>query len=348
MVKRIGVLIGRFQGYHQYHHEHVSAAALENDLLIILIGSANVRRSIKNPFTVEERIQMIEANIKDDMELRNTRIVFRPANNHPDNAVWASWVKQHVNQFVGELEPLITLYGSDKDASTFYLSLFPEWKKAVTPAKGTFNATRMREQWFEAGQLITRDMGKNMEIPTPTLLWLANNWKYNENLQGEWQYYKREKALFSGYPFPETLTFNCADAVVRCHDRVLMIRRKHNPGKGCLALPGGFKNRDETFFDAAVRELKEETTIDIPYTPLMLSLVKTQLFDDPSRSMGIPRATLAAYFDVSKYYLDGEYPNTKADDDADEVEWVRINDLMFATDVYDDHSAIVTTLTQGT
>lgn len=344
MSKTIGVLIGRFSGYHYYHHEHVRKAALENDLLIIIVGSRNARRSIKNPWSAEERIAMIEANIKADPELASARIIFRVANDHPDNNVWADWIRTIVGQLENE-NTKVTLYGSDKDVTTFYLNMFPEWNKATVPAQVTFDATQLRQMWFE-GQQTVDQLRKSEFVPFPTLEFLADQ-PYNIDLQGEWKFYQDERSRFASYPYPDTLTFNCGDAVVVCHNKVLMIRRKANPGKGCLALPGGFKNRDETFFDAAVRELAEETKFEMPYSHLMRCLVRTQLFDNPRRNIGIPRATLAAYFDVSRYYMDFELPITKAADDAAEVEWVDKNDLLFMTDVFDDHAAIVTTITKG-
>ena len=58
-------------------------------------------------------------------------------------------------------------------------------------------------------------------------------------------------------------------------------------------------NSNETFLDCAVRELIEETNIRVPEKVLRGSIVKTELFDSPKRSFGIPRNTLAVYFRIN-------------------------------------------------
>jgi 8-oxo-dGTP diphosphatase len=45
---------------------------------------------------------------------------------------------------------------------------------------------------------------------------------------------------------------------------ILLIRRKNEPFKGMWAFPGGFVDKNEEPVDACVREVKEETGIDLP------------------------------------------------------------------------------------
>ncbi len=46
-------------------------------------------------------------------------------------------------------------------------------------------------------------------------------------------------------------------------DGVVLIRRGHPPFQGSFALPGGFVDDDETTEQAARREVKEETGLDV-------------------------------------------------------------------------------------
>ena len=54
-----GFLIGRFQPFHLGHLEAVNFALSKVEQLYIAIGSSNKSNQPRNPFTVEERKQMI-------------------------------------------------------------------------------------------------------------------------------------------------------------------------------------------------------------------------------------------------------------------------------------------------
>ena len=66
---------------------------------------------------------------------------------------------------------------------------------------------------------------------------------------------KTEKPSLSNTPIPGVL------AAVARDERVLLVRRAKNPDKGKWGFPGGRIEPGETFADAAVRELREETGV---------------------------------------------------------------------------------------
>ena len=53
------------------------------------------------------------------------------------------------------------------------------------------------------------------------------------------------------------------DVVVPSEEGVVLIRRGTDPYEGMWALPGGFAEVGETLENAAVREAKEETNLDV-------------------------------------------------------------------------------------
>jgi 8-oxo-dGTP diphosphatase len=77
-------------------------------------------------------------------------------------------------------------------------------------------------------------------------------------------------------------------AVVDAQLQVLLVRRKADPYEGAWALPGGFKNPDETLDEAARRELREETGVDAPR-----HLTQFGAYGDPGRDPRTNVVTIA-------------------------------------------------------
>jgi bifunctional NMN adenylyltransferase/nudix hydrolase len=124
------------------------------------------------------------------------------------------------------------------------------------------------------------------------------------------------------------------DCVVKCRDRVLLIRRGQAPGKGLLAVPGGFLEQRETTQQAALRELDEETHLALPPATLRACLKATDVFDQPDRSQRGRTITHGHFFDLGER----ELPQLQADDDAEAAEWAPIAGLCELEDRFlDDH-----------
>lgn len=332
----------RAQGYHKEHHAHVQRAVAENQCTIVLFGSANRRISTKNPFSAAQRIGMLYANVKSDPKLVDASIFGMGIDDHPCNIAWRDNVLAKLQSFFGTDEDFeYTLYGSEKDASSFYLKLFPMWKKSLNAISSDADATEIRELYFKGKQTVAflRDHPFITDATLNTLMLM----KYNPILQNEYDYYQREAITFGNYKYPETLNFCCSDSVVVVNGKVLMIERgnPNMPGFGCVALPGGFKNNDETFFDASIRELDEETCLQVSYNDLIDSHVGCWMFDDPKRSLGLVRCTMAQLFDLSHLYEGDDKPQVTPKDDARATMWVDIESLYTMSNVYDDHAKIV-------
>ena len=64
------------------------------------------------------------------------------------------------------------------------------------------------------------------------------------------------------YPRP-AVTADCVVITKEADPKVLLIQRGGEPFKGCWAFPGGFMNMDETTEQCAIRELEEETRLQV-------------------------------------------------------------------------------------
>jgi len=59
------------------------------------------------------------------------------------------------------------------------------------------------------------------------------------------------------------ISYLVADVIVEAGNGIVLIKRKHGPFKGYFALPAGFVEPNELVENAAIREVKEETGLDI-------------------------------------------------------------------------------------
>ena len=107
----------------------------------------------------------------------------------------------------------------------------------------------------------------------------------------------------------------------------ILIKRKNDPFKDHWALPGGFVDYGETTEHAAVREAKEETSIDVEL------IRQFHVYSDPERD---PRRHT-----VSVVYLArGNFDDAKADDDAKDIGVYSFDDLAYL-DIAFDHDMIL-------
>lgn len=336
--QQVGVIIGRFQPFHNGHLKMIEESFKSVNTIYLFIGSANRHSSIKNPFTSYQRKELINTWFKEEYLPRNSGkelIVLFSDDYLYSDWKWKSQIIKKLKEQLDIKDTDITLFGHDKDSSSYYLKLFPEWNFKDVGNFSDINATLVRDILFES-DMILKDM-----IPNCTLNFLTNfkNSKDFVRLKEEYFYYHSENQKFESYPYPETLKFNCSDAVVICYGHVLLIQRKFAPGKGTWALPGGFVNSKETYVDACIRELKEETNLRVPEKVLRGNIKSHKMFDNPSRNIGIPRVSMAYYIDL-QLNNDGSFPEIRQDSDAFDAMWVNLSDLS-DLDLFDDHRDII-------
>jgi ADP-ribose pyrophosphatase YjhB (NUDIX family) len=109
--------------------------------------------------------------------------------------------------------------------------------------------------------------------------------------------------------------------------RILTIKRKKEPFKDQLALPGGFIEAGETAEDAARREASEETSLEVEPIDVL------GVYSDPKRD---PRAHSMSVVFIC-IIVGGEL---QAGDDAAAAEWIPL-DRIPSSKLAFDHSTIL-------
>ena len=328
------VYIGRFQPCHLAHVETIRRATQLSRQVIVIVGSAKQPRTYKNPFTSQERELMIRSAVD---QVGDKTCAIRIEHNidtiYNDQA-WAIRVQAIVAKHSHGL-PNIGIIGHDKDESTFYLKMFPQWGREEVELIEPLNATEIRDLYFRRDANLRFIEGV---VPRSVAEFLRNfkNTKEYEQIIREREFVAQYKKQYESLPYPPI--FVTVDAVVIQSGHVLMIRRRSEPGRGLWALPGGFVNAqtDRGVQDAMLRELREETGIKVPAPVLAGSIKDVRVFDAIDRSARGRTITHA-----HKIMLpDGELPRVKGMDDADKARWVPLADVR-SEECFEDHWDII-------
>ena len=327
------VVIMRAQPLHNAHLELINRAAELAHNVIILLGSSKQPRTFKNPFTFSERCGMILRSINIDSEVQ---VCIKPLIDVPYNdQIWATNVQSIVAECTQGKS--ICLLGHNKGPETYYLKLFPQWTlEDFDNVQNQLNATDIRELYFK--NPYNKDYIKGV-VPEQTLQFLNEFYKTDEytTILDEKEFISKYKQQFAGLAYPPV--FVTVDCCVIQSGHVLMIERRSNPGKGTVAMPGGFLNQNELIIDGAIRELKEETKIKVPVPVLKGNIKKTQVFDKPDRSFRGRTITHAFYIELP----DGPLEKVKGSDDAKYAFWIPISELN-PENCFEDHWHIIQTL----
>lgn len=337
------VFIGRMAPLHNAHAENIAKAVELGSKTLILLGSANAPRDEKNPFTNKQRRDMIDLAFPDGPQFDG--IVVKTMNDQPSDDMWAAEVRRLATETVAKRNPKIAIVGHKKDESSFYLDLFPGWDFIETGAHmygdDEMAATQIRQFMFEEQFIKAKPMMQSK-------VWEYVLAKFIEtrefaDIQAEYQFHKAYPAKRrASYPINDVT----ADAVVLCAGHILLIQRKNIPGKGKLALPGGFVQTDEKVMDGAVRELLEETKLHVPEKVIRGSIVDEKRFDDPKRSLRGRIMTFAFTIRLNPN-PDGSLPRVYGSDDAAKAFWVPLEQISppeMAAEFFEDHHEIIMTM----
>lgn len=107
-------------------------------------------------------------------------------------------------------------------------------------------------------------------------------------------------------------------AIILEGGKILLEKRKSTPGEGKWAVPGGLIELGETVEQAVIREVKEETGLDVA-SPLLVDVVDYISLDE--------KGAVKYHFIILDYLVAVKGGELKAASDAAELRWVPISEV---------------------
>ena len=100
--------------------------------------------------------------------------------------------------------------------------------------------------------------------------------------------------------------------------KILLEKRKNDPGRGRWSIPGGIVELGETLEQTVIRETKEETNLVVS-SPEPIDIINQVTFDDFGK--------VKYHFVIIDYFVKLQDGVPKAESDAAELEWVSFEDV---------------------
>jgi len=227
------IYIGRFQTPHLGHQHIIDQALEKSQKVIILCGSSNRPRSNQNPWTFEERKDMLSQAYPNHTD----RLIILPLDDFDYNDdAWLGNAQSMIQNVIDSTHAKIGVIGFEKDKSSYYLHMFPQYDKVLLEEQwGTISATQIREMYFQRAPYIPDHLLSPAIIEYLKKFMLTDEFRYVLN---EFEGLKKHHNKWPpNMPYPvQTVT---VDSVVTQGGHILLVERNEVPGVGLLALPGG-------------------------------------------------------------------------------------------------------------
>jgi 8-oxo-dGTP diphosphatase len=107
-------------------------------------------------------------------------------------------------------------------------------------------------------------------------------------------------------------------AVIIRNGKILLEKRKGEPGRGKWTIPGGLVELGESAEQTVMREVKEETNLRVE-KPKLIDVVNNIIPDEDGR--------IKYHFVIVDYFVKLKGGKLKAADDAAELRWVKFSEV---------------------
>mgnify|MGYP001033121213 CR=1 FL=1 len=107
-------------------------------------------------------------------------------------------------------------------------------------------------------------------------------------------------------------------AVVLSNGKILLEKRKNDPGKGKWSIPGGLVELGESMEQTVIREVEEETGFEVE-NPEHIDVVDNIIRDN--------NGEIKYHFVIVDYFVKLKGGTLGASSDAEELKWVPLNEV---------------------
>lgn len=246
----------------------------------------------------------------------------------------AQWNNQLGHIVDGKLTVTYMREMSDKLVKESHFIVFRSGSEEVKPGPSNVERSIMTVSNAVVPLVYEGDVRRHMkynplyngtEVPAYTRDFIATNGLYNQTTPLTME--METGAVLQNYDpdkYPKCSV--TATIVVYSNNMVLLVKRKAAPFKNFWALPGGFAEPREDIEQVAVRELKEEASIEI--FPSQVKHIGVYTPDDPRATAKEGHWAYDVGLAVGVDTI--TIPAAKAGDDAIEAEWVPMEDALEA------------------
>ena len=114
-----GLIIGRFQLLHNGHKQMIDTALELCDKVVVYIGSSQESRTLENPFTFEERVDMFNKVFESEVSQKRLIVRALPDIGAGNNDIWGRYV---LGTFEAEFhkQPDLYITGCEKNRSSWF------------------------------------------------------------------------------------------------------------------------------------------------------------------------------------------------------------------------------------
>lgn len=199
MNNRVGLMVGRLQPLHRAHTKLINIMIQDCETAIVCLGSAQKKREKHDPWTVEERMQMLK-NVYAD------RIKIVPLNDigaaSPDQ--WVSYIFDKLDK-LGMKEPTDYYSGSDFDAS-WYKEHF--WSDTISSelvirhsvSQGLVDDPRLKNYLTNGGVMRKLHILDRETSPVPSATEIRMSLELRNDMWKEWSSAVNNDIIIDNYP----------------------------------------------------------------------------------------------------------------------------------------------------